>query len=145
MRWDVMRNVGNRSESFCTYVPTYHRLQSTMRLIFNLGECLHWFPCACFNRFKLEIPWLTATEGTAENFHLLPSTLLKFGHVMTELDIYINSSHWKLNNIAYKWRNIEGQVAHRLQGTWDLKGNNCLGATEALSFQTPCTPCNDSH
>ena len=42
---DVMCNVRNKSESFCTYVPTYHRLQSTMRLIFNLGECLHLFSC----------------------------------------------------------------------------------------------------
>ena len=34
-----MHNVGNKSESFCTYV-----LPTTMRLIFNLGECLHYLP-----------------------------------------------------------------------------------------------------
>ena len=40
-----MYDVGKKSESFCTYVPIYH--QSTMRLIFNLGD---WFPSAFFNK-----------------------------------------------------------------------------------------------
>ena len=37
-----MCDVGKKSESFCTYVPTYQ-----MRLIFYLGD---WFPSAFFNK-----------------------------------------------------------------------------------------------
>ena len=63
MRWDVMCDVGNKREGFCTFVPIP---QST------IGWFSIWFPCAFFNRLKVEILQLTATEGTAENFHLWP-------------------------------------------------------------------------
>ena len=34
---------------------------------------------------------------------------------------------------------VRGQVAHHLQGTWALEGDNGFGAIKVLSFQTPCT------
>ena len=97
-----------------------------MRLIFSLGDCfLQWKK---ISGLLLHL---------AENCHLLPRTLLKFGNAIGELDTKKIQAIRKLKNLTmvYKWRNIKGQVAHhRSQGTWGLEGDNGLGAT-SLKFK----------
>ena len=38
----------------------------------------------------------------------------------------------EIEKVAYKRRDIKGQVAHRLRGTWGLEGDNGLGATKVV-------------
>ena len=65
----------------------------------------------------------------------LPFALLKFRNAIRELDTKKIQAIGKLKNLTmvYKWRNIEGQVAHHSRGTWGLEGDHGLGATNLTS------------
>ena len=90
-----MSDVGKKSESFCTYVPTYH--QSTVRLIFNVGD---WFPSAFFNKRSSPACCYTLLK-TAICYRGL---CLKFGNAIGELNTKKIQAIGKLKNLTMVYK-----------------------------------------
>ena len=106
------------------YICTYLLWQSTMRLIFNLGD---WFPCAFFNRRNSPAYCYTLLKTTKDfvkvwQFHRRIRYKKKFKP----------PGNWKIQpSMVYKLfiNDMQGQVAHHSWGTWGLEGDNGHGAT----------------
>ena len=84
---------------------------------FNLGaKCLHWFPCAFFNRFKLEISGLLLQRvHLAKIFNLLPRT---FG--IRHKKKIMPSENWKIWQWLHINKEILRPIVHGVHGGWKV-------------------------